>query len=358
MRRFNMCRCRITPERYKEKSKGRYLAQKPKALPRRRARDALSPPPREYKVIKTPRRACKKNTGQELHLPSPQSTQNESLLLGKLPAEIRLQIWAEVVGGKTIHILRKMGKVGHRICPGKGCEHCSPTHMMDNLPRMGYPPREAEPFGKEKILSETSLLPLLSTCRQIYSEAIDLLYTTNTFDFPHVWNLDFFKSTVLPKRFNTIRSITLTHRFDAKHYEDMPSDSRFLAYIPFPTPDEDWQTAAKNLNAMTSLRDLVFRITRITFRDMTTTPNGVQKPFIALSGLAKGLEMFEIVVPYSEHYYSVDLGLMQKGLDEKGVKCTVVKEARPASVSMTPLAPAAVSVPLALIPVTMHGVNG
>jgi hypothetical protein len=49
----------------------------------------------------------------------------------------------------------------------------------------------------------------LQTCRQIYIESIDLLYSTNTFDVNHAQTLLFLARTILPKLLEAIRHLQL-----------------------------------------------------------------------------------------------------------------------------------------------------
>ncbi|KAH8671918.1 hypothetical protein BGZ60DRAFT_430356 [Tricladium varicosporioides] len=52
-------------------------------------------------------------------------------------------------------------------------------------------------------------LALLTTCRMIYREAIDVLYSRHQFYFRHLLNFIDFARTVLPQRLNSIRSVHL-----------------------------------------------------------------------------------------------------------------------------------------------------
>jgi hypothetical protein len=59
-------------------------------------------------------------------------------------------------------------------------------------------------------------LGLLQTCRQIYTEAVDLLYSENTFDFATAESFNSFAKTVLPRRLavTTALDMGFFHIFD------------------------------------------------------------------------------------------------------------------------------------------------
>lgn len=66
--------------------------------------------------------------------------------------------------------------------------------------------------------------PLIS-CRWIYTEAIPVLYGDNTFSMPHLESVISLADTILPQRFNSIRSVELGWYF----------------YIPYPLYAPEFQ---------------------------------------------------------------------------------------------------------------------
>ena len=115
------------------------------------------------------------------------TTQPNSILLLKLPAELRLKIYEEVILGEnthfriTVHRKKKPGEkrptcIFHGI-PAGG--YVSEVPCMDcncfNLRQYGRGPHKCE-SGLPKY-SGKGLLALPLTCRQLYMETINLLYS-------------------------------------------------------------------------------------------------------------------------------------------------------------------------------------
>ncbi|SMQ49145.1 unnamed protein product [Zymoseptoria tritici ST99CH_3D1] len=107
--------------------------------------------------------------------------QTECAFLSKLPYDVRLIIYEMVLGGNVLHLsAQKPGsRIVHYVCkqPDKIAEqdlHHTCSDYSNGRPSSA--PREHYPQA-------TGLLPLLVTCRRIYSEAIGTLYSANTFEF-------------------------------------------------------------------------------------------------------------------------------------------------------------------------------
>lgn len=145
------------------------------------------------------------------------NVQNQSSFFTKLPLEIRLQIYQYMLGnGGPIHILRKHRKLAHRLCraygtnPPKTCVEAecwgaryTTGRMVQNL---------GIPLWREVgDVADRGLLDPVLTCRRLYSESISILYSHNTFDFDQRESLYSLSITILPDRFNMIRSIQLHH---------------------------------------------------------------------------------------------------------------------------------------------------
>lgn len=117
--------------------------------------------------------------------------------LNKLPPEIRLLIFEHVLGGKVLHLVETDQGMDLRPCL---CE--------DNVEAWYHPCWKITGPGSN-LRTLRSMVPLLLTCRYIYSEAIEVLYTTNTFHFLRPRDLIAFARSVPPQHVNLIRSVKL-----------------------------------------------------------------------------------------------------------------------------------------------------
>ncbi|KAF7920983.1 hypothetical protein EAE99_007835 [Botrytis elliptica] len=132
------------------------------------------------------------------------SAQSQSLLLSSLPIEIRMLIWEVCIGGNTFHLsLFRFGRRGrhsrftHRLCLCEGPELPLKLHNY-----CYHNDRRFCCTDKVKALS------LIVTCRQIYSETIGILYSTNVFRTQN-FCAQHLQKTLLPQRYNCIRVLHL-----------------------------------------------------------------------------------------------------------------------------------------------------
>lgn len=150
--------------------------------------------------------------------------QEQCAFLSVLPLDIRLIIYELVLGGKFFHVTtnesrsRILSHVCKRTVSSETDDHQACFSVSPTERRPSSAPREDYPFA-------TGLLPLLVTCRRIYSEAIETLYSANIFEF---WEnrvaLRFLKQTLPPHRLRGIRRF----RWDMQipHHPDINARSR------------------------------------------------------------------------------------------------------------------------------------
>ncbi|KAJ6020635.1 hypothetical protein N7540_006139 [Penicillium herquei] len=183
--------------------------------------------------------------------------QTQCLFLNRLPPEIRIQIYLHVLGNKTTRIWRS----------NDGFQHTS-ARTEDLLPRLMningcFMPRWHRWRNSAPIICATGNLSLLLTCRKIYSEAIDILYSGNTIrlldnNHPAFTLPQSLQQTFLPERFLAIRSleipITLTtmQSYLQYHRKDLALASGSWKE---PLPQDTWDIVAK----MKGLRELKVR---------------------------------------------------------------------------------------------------
>ena len=113
--------------------------------------------------------------------------QNTSLFF-RIPLELREMVYAELFGAsETIWIVLADQKLA---CVRE--EQTNVTQQDDRPTKLGL-----------------HAIPLLQSCRRIYSEAISLLYSTPTFAFNETLAFLAFSASILPSRFQSLRFIVI-----------------------------------------------------------------------------------------------------------------------------------------------------
>ena len=129
--------------------------------------------------------------------------QEQCKFLSMLPLDVRMIIYDMVLGGMVFHITTNESKsrILSHIC--KRPDHISDEDHQDCFDTSAKRPSSAP---RADYPQATGQLPLLVSCRRIYSEAIDTLYSANTFEF---WEnrvaFKFLKVMLPPQRLQGIR---------------------------------------------------------------------------------------------------------------------------------------------------------
>ncbi|KAL8812550.1 MAG: hypothetical protein Q9200_000950 [Gallowayella weberi] len=132
----------------------------------------------------------------------PQSPQSVSLFLTRLPLEIRQEIYNYIVGGNLVHVVRKGQHLAHVRCkPGREFDY-----QRDCRPYASYTCHSA---ASSMGFTANGNTALLRTCRQVYAEAVRIMYSHNTFDFDHQDLFLLFSRSLLPQRLRAIRILHL-----------------------------------------------------------------------------------------------------------------------------------------------------
>ncbi|KAL8759375.1 MAG: hypothetical protein Q9199_000810 [Rusavskia elegans] len=159
--------------------------------------------------------------------------------LSRLPLEIRQEIWGYVLGREENTLIMLPFKI--RAIPS--------AHPM--------PSQDSNPYRNNWRMMETGPSfwlhrpAILRTCRQIYTEAVDLLYTGNTFVFQTTLILAYFAKAVLPYRFNAIRKVRICFEQDNEPFWPFCSSQPSIT-----TPREEWNQAWKTIAGMEHLTTL------------------------------------------------------------------------------------------------------
>lgn len=182
---------------------------------------------------------------QTFSLPDPEpqtSDQSSSAFLTKLPLDVRMMIYEMVLGGMIFHLdaASPKGRILLQVCKQPSAINDA-NHLCHEL--SAIPPSSAP---REDYKDATGLLPLLVTCRQVYSESIETLYSANTFEFTkHSAAFRFLKVMIPPQRLHDIRHFRM--RMQLPHHPTINSRSR-----------RDWQDLfsffAHEMDGLLSLR--------------------------------------------------------------------------------------------------------
>ncbi|KAJ4993210.1 hypothetical protein SVAN01_01185 [Stagonosporopsis vannaccii] len=160
--------------------------------------------------------------------------QFQSSFFTKLPLEIRRMVYIEIIGGVTISLRTYNGKpLAQRYrCSGCPCRDSARPHRRE----LG--------FG----------LTSLRTCRQMYSEAIEFLYTSNTFSIS-TWDddhatVDYMSYYFLPHRITQIQQLRIDWELDSFSYNHLSSTTSGGNSF------EAWKKSWDALRSMTGIRQL------------------------------------------------------------------------------------------------------
>ncbi|PMD46805.1 hypothetical protein L207DRAFT_221131 [Hyaloscypha variabilis F] len=119
--------------------------------------------------------------------------------LFNLPLELRRQIYEEAIGGYTLHVftLDAYRRMAHTRCK---------TAVMPEYGNCSCAAR-ARQKGVCDEWGNSELLALLMSCRRIYSEAIEILYSKNTFTFSSMAPLISHLLNIPPQRVAVMRDV-------------------------------------------------------------------------------------------------------------------------------------------------------
>lgn len=168
---------------------------------------------------------------------------NEScMLLQRLPLEVRLTIYSHVIGNDRFRIITVPWKV---------------VAVPDTADNVSMAQRYFQPpVFHTAVPNKTSPIHgigLLISCRQIYQEAINLMYSTNTFIFLDFQSLETFVRSIPPTRLNTIRHLEIRYSPESSIAYQHPRTSHYDLPICL---NQYWGLVAN----MQSLRSLFIRL--------------------------------------------------------------------------------------------------
>ena len=178
-------------------------------------------------------------------------------LLVDLPIEVRRMIYSYAIALNTIHIEEYQDRLVHVTSNPFNQNDQSSPHDCHYFNRVRYhdycdgrltgmlsSEHHSHPTNRN---DRDGLTNLLLTCRQILSEAIDLLYQKNTFIMHRYTTLLLFHGSLPPERFHSFRSLNLAWDYRVSEASSFPSDYRVQT---------NWQRAWTILAKLTKLQHL------------------------------------------------------------------------------------------------------
>jgi hypothetical protein len=260
--------------------------------------------------------------------------QLNSIFLQKLPLEVRLLIYEHCIGGELLHIVREPGRLGYVVCPfwkldiplftSRGLpirsssvhallEWASPDYTSNHMcwhPQdtdgLSYArTRESRLFGGTELFGRRGFLNLLQTCRQVYTEALPVLYQSNTFDLKSLDGL-----LTLPRQtlhVDLIRSLRLSWTFRADPLSP-PQNINQQVNRPVPSTEANppydlhtWIQACLFIASMPGLQEVVITIDGDSW--VAIDPERSARLLIPLASI-KVDRRFEVHVPWDHNTWN------------------------------------------------------
>ncbi|KAF2640452.1 hypothetical protein P280DRAFT_319428 [Massarina eburnea CBS 473.64] len=181
--------------------------------------------------------------------------------LMRLPLELRQMIYRAVLGDSTMHMVLKENKLGHLRCRAPSAIECPLGFNGRTLSReccwgtVDSANIWMSMTGDAAENTDGGIVGMLRSCRQVYSEAIDYLYSTNCFSFSDLDCLRYFSSTILPQRFALIRTLDIEWCLTWPIYDPIAQSLLLTTPALYPPHDEaTWEETWRIVAEMPNLR--------------------------------------------------------------------------------------------------------
>ncbi|GAQ11871.1 hypothetical protein ALT_9192 [Aspergillus lentulus] len=223
--------------------------------------------------------------------------QLQSLFFRKLAPEIRCMIYRDIlVPSKALHVWRT-----HRRLCSMPCRNLNrQADMQSDIHSSCGPPLADDGTVLRRLPGESphqnQILPLLCSCRRVYTEAIDLLYEANRFHFDSPLTVRALPLCMVPRRLASIRYI----RLDIQAFENRAIVANVLS---------SWEQACTVLAGIEALEELV-----VTLRSLDKGTCYKPLPLVTLLGPLTKITASSFVVETSRSGYDLDDQTFWEGL--------------------------------------------
>ncbi|KAL8658091.1 MAG: hypothetical protein Q9226_001269 [Calogaya cf. arnoldii] len=241
---------------------------------------ANNPCESEEHALPTTKRHC---TSEPDFVPRGPAVLFEQSILSRLPAELRLHIYKLVLQTKySVHFQRQASTTSKRL--EKPLRPSAASEQLEG--------RIFQKFDSDKDLIPTQVnrTALLRTCRQVYLDAVNLLYQSMTFVFDEQIGFTAFEQVAGHQNFNHIRHLQLEFK---KQFQDEPN--RLYEIYNSTTWEKLWSAIAgmSHLQTLKVDLDLFVRpsMIRPAFKDHCRP---ILEPLLAL----RGLKEFDLKLAY------------------------------------------------------------
>ncbi|KAF3920544.1 hypothetical protein ABW20_dc0109567 [Dactylellina cionopaga] len=231
-------------------------------------RKSLAPPEPKKPKIYLP--LISKRSPKDVGIGCPEAQLGSKLL--QLPGEIRNLIYKYALGGNTFHLINTKNSLSNVCCsvPFNPSDDsrlwaCKPEVSADYdrqclRPEFRSPTAYDDPDRIQRLSIFASYSGgLIFTCRQVYMEASDYLYSTNMFCVNTLDMLLHLRNSIPPRHFQLIKHLQLSH--NVTHFEQFVSERKRSRKIPLypPYDNKTWKEVWRIISEdMPGLKDLRF----------------------------------------------------------------------------------------------------
>ncbi|KAL2872180.1 uncharacterized protein BJX67DRAFT_101963 [Aspergillus lucknowensis] len=226
----------------------------------------------------------------------PINSQSSSPLFAKLPLEIRLAIYEYAFGDQVVHLVQVKDKIRHVRCEdttssldkNRRCCPSTPARWRDQDTTTS----SSRTTGNASAANTSMLYPhthpslptslsnssvsVLRTCRAIYAEAADILYTNSTFDVDDLTTFIAFTLSISPDRLRSIKRLAIQW---TPVWQPMAGKEHKSSIYSHTHNDKLWALFWTRVAALQGLEDLTLSIDLGRFAGTPTpTPPGAGAP--------------------------------------------------------------------------------